>query len=286
MISYKLMLKIVTPLIMGGANPRELVFRISEIKGLLRYWYRLSNIVHLEMNTLRDRENTLFGSTSRASDIWLWGHIEGEVREWNYNRRRVNRNIWKVHRSIRNPGYWKGIKRAYASGSIIRINVGFYHFDGDKYLDFWKTLWAMVYMGGIGRRWKRALGSVYLDVEKSNIPSEVAHFFDITSLDELEKVKKFYCKGMSWVGLDEVVDIHYQLVKKDELLVQIVNTLDNISVYCGRVNGGSRKIALKWVKNLPLIGSDSFDYILIVVDASRIYKMQNDIQVVNCHGHR
>jgi CRISPR-associated protein Cmr1 len=59
-------LEVVTPLFMGGADPKFAEIRAQSIKGLLRFWWR-AHQKETDIKKLREKENRIFGSTDGKS---------------------------------------------------------------------------------------------------------------------------------------------------------------------------------------------------------------------------
>jgi CRISPR-associated protein Cmr1 len=62
----KFTLEVVTPVFISGADQQENEFRVTAIKGLLRWWWRAAN-GHRTLDELKKAESDIFGSTERRS---------------------------------------------------------------------------------------------------------------------------------------------------------------------------------------------------------------------------
>ncbi len=55
-------LETITPMFMGGADPRQSELRAPSIKGAMRFWWRAMN-GHLSLNELIKQEAEIFGDS-------------------------------------------------------------------------------------------------------------------------------------------------------------------------------------------------------------------------------
>lgn len=61
---------ITTPMFMSGANQKQVEIRAASIKGVIRFWWRALNYAKDEtLSALKDREETIFGSTKRQAPV-------------------------------------------------------------------------------------------------------------------------------------------------------------------------------------------------------------------------
>lgn len=65
--------RVVTPLFLGGANPKEVELRPSSIKGALRFWWRALQWKKgvTDVGNLKQKEDSLFGSSERGQSRFL-----------------------------------------------------------------------------------------------------------------------------------------------------------------------------------------------------------------------
>lgn len=74
MLSITYNVKIITPVIMGGADSKQLdQIRPTEIKGMMRYWFRsiIGSTLKDDIEELQRIENMFFGSTDIRSPFKL-----------------------------------------------------------------------------------------------------------------------------------------------------------------------------------------------------------------------
>jgi len=63
--------EIVTPMFLGGADPRSAELRVPPIKGLLRFWWRAVCGIE-DIKDMAYWEGEIFGSTEKKSKVSLW----------------------------------------------------------------------------------------------------------------------------------------------------------------------------------------------------------------------
>lgn len=60
--------EVITPMFLGGADPKNAELRVSSVKGMLRFWWRaISGIQNIK--ELKEKENEIFGSTDEKSKV-------------------------------------------------------------------------------------------------------------------------------------------------------------------------------------------------------------------------
>ena len=95
-------LKLITPGFFGGADPYKQEctgLRISSLRGMLRYWWRIAMAEYLSDDMSKELENLLWGHTSRAGLVRLSIKQSGEsVQLFNYkDKYRVESNFARQH---------------------------------------------------------------------------------------------------------------------------------------------------------------------------------------------
>ncbi len=283
-------LKAVTPIVMSGPDPQNIEFRITEIKGMLRYWYRIRHFDEWgDLETLKDKESEMWGSTEKASKVWLWGDVEGEVGKFCLAWQKIGRKsvcvkvdgrTWGLDEDVEGVfRYWYA-KTAYPVNTLVNLRV---LLNEEVEEEFFKTLWAMLFLGGVGRRWKRGLGMLDIVLDNSDIPDEYRDYFNWRKRDD---VNEFYCAGMNWVGISDLISVHRCMNGKREMVYTIVRVLDEISDVCVRGKGENKRnfpIATKWFHVLE----NGERLWLVHIDATRLYRLGKENGVgrfLNCHA--
>lgn len=151
----------ITPLIMAGADSKNIEIREQSIKGILRWWYRfyISSQVN-SLSELKEKESQIFGSTDIASMI--------KIRV--ISKHLTNANAYLCMndsrpKSYNVPKHYDRIKRqSFDSGGSFEISMDF-HCLFNNVEEIIKSLWLLNSFGGLGARWRRGFGSVKLSIE-------------------------------------------------------------------------------------------------------------------------
>jgi len=156
MHKLNIVLETVTPLFLGGANPRGTPeLRPAPFRGALRFWLRalLGGILGDDVQAIKEAESKVFGSTQYASPITV--RVSSE-----------NAPVWRSYRPLlHNPQrtfVFKGIETGYeftlqlrarsSSPSIFDVAAA--------------SLALLVLLGGVGKRSRRGFGTLRLKYTK------------------------------------------------------------------------------------------------------------------------
>ncbi|NMC10690.1 MAG: type III-B CRISPR module RAMP protein Cmr1 [Methanothrix sp.] len=182
--------RIVTPLFMGGADPKEPALRAPGIKGALRFWWRAAALGRHNGNleAIKEEEGKIFGSTKHGQS-----RVIMEVSQKDPDP--VEDQFFKGCQGLIYLGYGpieKGkLTRKYLKPPIkakLHINIlprGNDELPDSKVADqLSSALMAMGLFGGLGSRSRRGFGSFNLLNLKSN---GVSIFEQPASLDDLKK---------------------------------------------------------------------------------------------------
>ncbi|HRT27599.1 MAG TPA: type III-B CRISPR module RAMP protein Cmr1, partial [Syntrophales bacterium] len=63
--------EVVTPMFLGGADPRGAELRVPPIKGAMRFWWRATCGIE-SIKEMAEEEAKIFGSTEKKSKVSLW----------------------------------------------------------------------------------------------------------------------------------------------------------------------------------------------------------------------
>jgi CRISPR-associated protein Cmr1 len=183
--------KIVTPLFMGGADPKEPALRAPGIKGALRFWWRAAALGRHDGNleAIKEEEGKIFGSTKHGQS-----RVIMEVSQKDLGP--VEDQFFKGYQNLMYLGYGpieKGkLTRNYLKPPInakLHINIrpgGNNELPDSEVADqLSSALIAMGLFGGLGSRSRRGFGSFNLLDLKSN---GVSIFGQPASLDDLKKL--------------------------------------------------------------------------------------------------
>jgi CRISPR-associated protein Cmr1 len=182
-------LETVTPMFLGGADPRGMPeLRAPSFRGVMRYWWRALAGAYLDNNfeVLKQTETEIFGSTNKASPVIV--QVKGKPRYFDLEQRADRTSGY-------NYLYWslflqhKGKKPSgIAPGSTFEVSLGLRPGLQDQAL--WQAgaaLWLTVRLGGLGSRSRRTLGSLTARKESdlgsdSPLPQFVSMASDLTAL--------------------------------------------------------------------------------------------------------
>jgi CRISPR-associated protein Cmr1 len=176
-------LKILTPLFLGGAEPRgkppEL--RVPSLRGALRYWYRTAiggASDDTSLKKLYDAESAIFGNTKQASSVIIRAQwLNGEPKDESFNPNEFKQGKIDPTEKCRTSGtnylLWSmgplgGSARKYYLPDenktlelALEKRIGVK--DGDqKLLEAGFALWLLCHLGGIGSRARRTAGSLQM----------------------------------------------------------------------------------------------------------------------------
>ena len=195
-------LETVTPLFIAGADQRNIEnegLRAPSLRGLLRWWFRAlaGNHVNNDFKKLKKVENEVFGSSDAKSKVSLKTHhkcspeiIEKEYRSWHEAivwsdyvdylffsclDKRKDRRTNRIRVKSR-PFYPKGSEFKviiYGKDNELKVCVA--------------SLWALIYLGGVGFRARRGCGCLKIKNVEGNT---FGLNFICRNLSELEKFLK------------------------------------------------------------------------------------------------
>jgi CRISPR-associated protein Cmr1 len=161
-------IKVLTPAFIGGwDNVNTSEFRVSSLKGLLRYWWRaFYSQNYNNYNQLLQEENEIFGGQGLRSRISI-RIIDKNERISNlqnllnspitHNLTGIRYLFFSMFPMGRSPGRNQFIN----PGSSYKLSVSS---TDERYLkEFLKALWALENFGGIGARSRRGAGSIYVE---------------------------------------------------------------------------------------------------------------------------
>ncbi|MCS6876610.1 MAG: type III-B CRISPR module RAMP protein Cmr1 [Aquificaceae bacterium] len=165
-------LEFITPAFIGGAEPGSAELRPASFVGLLRWWWRALKGLD-KMEDLYREECEIFGGQlregSRSGKVWfkLWGEPRKSDKpmkeryslEWSY----INRRLVGEHAGIGYLLYSVNLRTRHnlertflEAGSKFWLQI----FGEEQYLKHVvASLWALIYLGGVGSRSRRGAGN-------------------------------------------------------------------------------------------------------------------------------
>ena len=186
MKEIRVTLETVTPLFMGGADPRgEPELRAASIRGALRFWLRalLGGVIgDRDLDSLRRAEAAVFGSTDTGASpvvVRISNSPSGASIPFSSLAR------WTPSsRSYENPGIAylffaaRGTqsepeRKAIPAGSSFELELGLRAGaqDQDALSKACAALWLLTHLGGLGARSRRGAGSLQVTQVHGNVPN-------------------------------------------------------------------------------------------------------------------
>ncbi|MCR4430970.1 MAG: type III-B CRISPR module RAMP protein Cmr1 [Tepidanaerobacteraceae bacterium] len=163
MKEYRVKCRILTPLIMSGADSYKVELREPSIKGMLRWWYRFWKGPHTSsLDELKKKESNIWGSQDNASRLRL--KITSRLSESDTETAFLCMNVRRKKEGDV-PKAYNHIKRKSFSPSKI-FDLSFFYLPQQENIvidDLKKTLWLISSLGGLGARWRRGFGSISID---------------------------------------------------------------------------------------------------------------------------
>jgi len=179
-------LETVTPLFLGGADPRgEPELRAASIRGALRFWLRalLGGVIgNGKLDELRRAEVAVFGSTDtgastvvvRISNVSFGASIPfSRLAGWNpssgsYEKPGIAYLFFAARRTQSEPE-----RKAIPAGSSFELELGLRAGvqDQDALSKAYAALWLLTHLGGLGARSRRGAGSLQVTQVHGNAPN-------------------------------------------------------------------------------------------------------------------
>jgi CRISPR-associated protein Cmr1 len=177
MQTLQVRLETVTPLFLGGADPRgSPEIRVPSIRGALRYWLRAA-LGPLAHDDLKRAEARVFGDTSQASAVIIRARSDAqpfhyfETRDVPDSRNPEQMRKEYVHREVRATAYLffslteskrgaKDARRCYPSGEEIELELLNRGRDALAWERACGALWLWLRLGGLGARSRRGAGAL------------------------------------------------------------------------------------------------------------------------------
>jgi len=177
-------LELVTPAFLAGAGQQaeDCDLRPATLRGQLRWWWRTLHAAHVDAETLRKLEATVWGSTKAGSPVrieispvvrlepQLWNAGGGGISYLSYGMREKNRHYlgegasWKVHLAARAGRYPHNSElREKHIGVPASLILEQAH----------AALWLLCHFGGVGSKARKGFGSLR-DIDGFSIETCIA----------------------------------------------------------------------------------------------------------------
>jgi len=150
--------EIVTPLFLGGADPKKAELRAPSIKGALRFWWRALH-AHLSLEELKEQEGAIFGDAGEKSG-------KSKIRI------KISKNLIYDGKSRENPVPHKNVRFTFPCfnpNEVFSVKI----FGDERIFNLFQLVSIL---GGLGKRSRRGFGSFRImkinGTDIKSIPSE------------------------------------------------------------------------------------------------------------------
>ncbi|TCO60234.1 type III-B CRISPR module RAMP protein Cmr1 [Caldanaerobacter subterraneus] len=155
MKKIKLTCKVITPMFMYGINKERPELRASEIKGMMRFWWRAIKACN-DVQTLKEEESEIFGDVNKISSVKIKifpQPSEEQIREnVLINGDAGVKYLFYSALILKNEG--KHIKEGFTFHIVLEAQK-------EKHLkEALASLWSGIYLGGFGGRSRRGGGNI------------------------------------------------------------------------------------------------------------------------------
>jgi CRISPR-associated protein Cmr1 len=145
--------EVVTPLFLGGANPREAELRVPSIKGALRFWWR-ALYGENDIKQMMERETAIFGSTKQKSTVT----IQVLSKELRLSQEKLDKGYFNIYEYLA-YGYRKGEDiKGYIIDGRFKVQLQFKSGDQDQIMNSFAFL---TFYGGLGAKSRNGFGSLH-----------------------------------------------------------------------------------------------------------------------------
>jgi CRISPR-associated protein Cmr1 len=210
MKAIKVTLETVTPLFLGGADPRgEPELRAASIRGALRFWLRalLGGVIgDKDLDALRKAESAVFGSTDTGASpvvVRIKSHSAktisfSQLAQWDNTLRNYRRpGIAYLFFSARQTGN-EPERYAIRGGTTFELEFTLrLGADADyAFEQAYAALWLLTHLGGLGARSRRGAGSLQVTQVHGNVPNSALPSLEIRASTP-EQLQAELQKGLS-----------------------------------------------------------------------------------------
>ena len=193
MKAIKVTLETVTPLFLGGADPRgEPELRAASIRGALRFWLRalLGGVIgDKDLDALRKAESAVFGSTDTGASpvvVRIKSHSAktisfSQLAQWdntlrNYLRPGIAYLFFSARQTSDEPERY-AIRGGTTFELEFTLRLGA---DADyAFEQAYAALWLLTHLGGLGARSRRGAGSLQVTQVHGNVPNSALPSLEI-----------------------------------------------------------------------------------------------------------
>ncbi|WP_448587998.1 type III-B CRISPR module RAMP protein Cmr1 [Thermocrinis sp.] len=232
-------LEFITPAFIGGADGKSAELRPASFVGLLRWWWRALK-GECNIGDLREQEVEIFGGDGKQRSkvfVKVWGDVRLKDQSFK-DVYKLSREYDKVKRTLRRDhagiGYLLFSTMLKGRGFIDAGSRSFVSFTGEaKYLNHYiASLWALVFLGGVGLRSRRGGGNLAVVNAPENLPisflpsGDVVQWYreNLIKAKELVLASKGLCEDYSNLS-DAKIKVSDQQYKT---WVEALNSIGNI----------------------------------------------------------
>ena len=147
----------VTPLFLGGADPRGAPeLRAPSLRGALRYWFR-ALLAEPDLFRLRQREAEVFGNQERASPLSIRVSSAQPPKVQTWDPRRWPPGLVYLGFAFRSV-QGQLARQAFDAGWRFQVLLSARH--DDVLRQALASFWALLHVGGLGSRTRRGFGTI------------------------------------------------------------------------------------------------------------------------------
>ncbi|RUM60818.1 MAG: type III-B CRISPR module RAMP protein Cmr1 [Persephonella sp.] len=230
--------KVITPTFMGGGFGQNDSIRPSEIKGLMRYWFRAvaGSIVGDDIKALKKLESLVFGSQERRSPFGIVIKYLKEYEEYKLDWNNLEKGV-KYLGFVINMNKER-LNNVIKAGSKFEVKFLFKNSVDERIIKLVAySFYLATALGGFGLRARRGFGSwQIIDVRTEGIEEKTSKDFEHLKDYDLGKDKIHNIKG--------IIEGFKELIKN---LTEITNlnrnynfkTIDENFIYIHRLNSNN-----------------------------------------------
>ncbi|MGB9808701.1 MAG: type III-B CRISPR module RAMP protein Cmr1 [Caldanaerobacter sp.] len=148
--------KVITPMFMYGINKERPELRASEIKGMMRFWWRAIKACN-DVQTLKKEESEIFGDVNKISSVKVKVFPQPPEEYIGENNELINEDAgvkYLFYSALLSENKGKYIKEGFTFHIVLEAQK-------ERYLkEALASLWSGIYLGGFGGRSRRGGGNI------------------------------------------------------------------------------------------------------------------------------
>ena len=201
--TYNYEIEVITPMFLGGADPKEAELRIPPIKGMLRFWWRATcNIANI--SEMKEKEGKIFGSTKLKSSFSIslysnpklnpkleFDDYKGKDSKFTVHNNNVNildYLSYGTYEYIKHNGNKYNKKHLMPTA---KFTIRFCFYDSEYKDEVMKAFKCLLSFGGLGAKTRNGFGSIYCkDEDINNFYFNLKNDFSKSDLKEYTSFSK------------------------------------------------------------------------------------------------